>query len=80
VLLAAAIGGYPFRRYASADIGAALLWAIVYAAIGLLGRSVFPEPWQGVVAAVVLVLLVSLIPSIWRRISGTPSEADAPAR
>src|SRR5207245_586321 len=34
VLLAAALGGYPFRRYAIADIGAAVLWSAVYAAIG----------------------------------------------
>ncbi len=47
VLLAAAIGGYPFRRYVTADLGAALLWSIVYAAIGLLGRSVFPRAVAG---------------------------------
>jgi membrane protein DedA with SNARE-associated domain len=68
VLLAAAIGGYPFRRYAAADLAAALLWSIVYAAIGLFGRSVFPEPWEGVVAAVVLVVAVSLAPLLWRKL------------
>ncbi|MGI8667910.1 MAG: DedA family protein [Jatrophihabitans sp.] len=61
VLLAAAVGGYPWRRFAVADLAAATLWASVYAAIGLLGRVVFPEPWQAVVAAIALVLLVSLI-------------------
>ena len=68
VLLAAAVGGYPWRRYVSADIGAALLWSVVYAAIGLLGRSVFPQEWEGVVAAVVIVLLISAGPPLWRRI------------
>jgi membrane protein DedA with SNARE-associated domain len=77
VLVAAAIGGYPFRRYVTADLAAALLWSIVYAAIGLLGHSVFPEPWQGVVAAIVLVVVISLIPPIWRRIVSTPVDADA---
>jgi membrane protein DedA with SNARE-associated domain len=77
VLLAAAIGGYPFRRYVMADLAAALLWSIVYAAIGLFGRTVFPEPWQGAVAAVVLIIVISLIPPIWRRISNSPAEADA---
>lgn len=67
VLLAAALGGYPVRRYAVADIAAATLWAAVYAAIGILGRSVFPEPWQGVVAAVALVLAISLAQSWWER-------------
>lgn len=69
VLLGAALGGYPFRRYVSADLAAAALWSAVYAAIGLAGRSIFPEPWQGVVAAVVLVGLVSAVPLLWRRVS-----------
>jgi membrane protein DedA with SNARE-associated domain len=67
VLVAAALGGYRFRRYAIADIAAALLWAAVYAAIGVLGQSVFPEPWEGVVAAIAIVLLLSLASSWWRR-------------
>ena len=66
VLVAAALGGYPVRRYAIADLAAAALWATVYAAIGVAGRAVFPEPWQGVVAAVVAVVLVSLAGSWWR--------------
>lgn len=61
VLLAAALGGYPWRRYAIADIGAAMLWAAVYAAIGVIGRSVFPEPWQGVGAAIGLVAIIGLV-------------------
>ena len=61
VLLAAAVGGYSWRRFAVADIGAAALWATVYAVIGLVGRAVFPEPWQAAVAAIVLVLLVSAV-------------------
>jgi membrane protein DedA with SNARE-associated domain len=69
VLLGAALGGYSFRRYVSADLAAAALWAAVYAAIGLAGRSIFPEPWQGIVAAVVLVLLLSAAPPVWRRLS-----------
>jgi membrane protein DedA with SNARE-associated domain len=67
VLLAAALGGYPFRKFASADMGAAALWAAVYSAIGILGQAVFPEAWQGVVAAVVLVLLVGGISQLWQR-------------
>ena len=78
VLLAAALGGYPFRRYAIADIGAALLWSTVYAAIGVAGRSVFPKLWQGVVAAIVLVLLVSAAPAAWRRLTARRM-ADAPS-
>jgi membrane protein DedA with SNARE-associated domain len=61
---------------------ACALWACVYAAIGVTGGSIFPEPWQGVVAAVVLILIVNQSVS-WinkRReggagASGSPSEA-----
>lgn len=67
VLLAAALGGYSWRRYVVADVGAAALWSAVYAAIGVLGRSVFPEPWQAAVAAIVVVLVVTAVGSAWNR-------------
>lgn len=67
VLLAAALGGYSWRRYVIADVGAAVLWSAVYAAIGILGRSVFPEPWQAAVAAVVIVLVIAAVGSAWNR-------------
>lgn len=60
VLVVVALSGYPVRRYAAADLVAAVLWAALYATIGLAGRAVFPEPWQGVGACIVLVLLVCL--------------------
>lgn len=67
VLLAAAIGGYSWRRYAVADIAAAILWSTMYAATGLAGRAVFPKPWEGAAAGIGLVLLVSLACSLWTR-------------
>ncbi len=67
VLLAAALGRYPLRRYAIADLAAAVLWAVVYAAIGIAGRAVFPEQWEGVVAAIALVVLISLGGSWWNK-------------
>lgn len=67
VLLAAALGGYSWRRFAVADVAAASLWSLLYALIGLLGRAVFPEPWQAAVAAIVLVLLVSAGNELWKR-------------
>ena len=33
---------------------ACLAWAVTYQLIGILGGSLFPEPWEGVVAAVAL--------------------------
>lgn len=82
VLLAAAIGGYSFRRFVIADVAATLLWAAVYSVLGLVGGSIFPEPWQGVLAAIALVILLSLIPPAWRRLiarhrAGRPSTEDS---
>ncbi len=61
VLLAAAVSGLDWRRFAVANLPAALAWSALYAAIGVLGRAVFPEPWQSVVAAIALVLLVTQV-------------------
>ncbi|MCW2603452.1 MAG: rane-associated protein-like protein [Pseudonocardiales bacterium] len=75
VLLAAALGGYSWRRFVIADIGAAALWASVYSAIGLGGRALFPEPWQAAVAAIALVLVASAISTLWERRRGRSAPA-----
>ena len=67
VLLAAAIGGYSWRRYVTADVGAVILWSSVYAAIGVAGGSIFPHPWEAVVAAMVGVVAFSLLARLVRR-------------
>jgi membrane protein DedA with SNARE-associated domain len=67
VLLAAAVLGVGWRRFAVANAYACLLWSAVYAAIGLLGGSLFPEPWEGIVAAIVVILLLSQLASWLRR-------------
>ncbi len=78
VLLAAALGRYSFRRYAVADVAAAALWALFYASIGLAGRAVFPEQWEGVVAAIALVLVISVAGSWWnKRTASLPPERSA---
>jgi membrane protein DedA with SNARE-associated domain len=59
VLLAAAFVGLPWRTFVVANAPACALWATVYAGIGVAGGSIFPEPWQGVVAAVILILVVN---------------------
>ncbi|MFB6722567.1 DedA family protein [Kribbella sp. NPDC056345] len=64
VLLAAGLAGYRWERFAVVDLAASSLWAAVYMAIGLLGYALFPEPWQGVVAAIVLVLLTTVVSSL----------------
>jgi membrane protein DedA with SNARE-associated domain len=67
VLLAAAFLGLPWRTFVIANLPACVLWSVVYAAIGVAGGSIFPEPWQGVIAAVVLILIINQILSWWSR-------------
>jgi membrane protein DedA with SNARE-associated domain len=59
VLLAAAFAGVPWRIFVVANLPASVLWSVVYAGIGVAGGSIFPEPWEGGVAAVILVVIVS---------------------
>jgi membrane protein DedA with SNARE-associated domain len=67
VLLAAAVVKLPWRHFLVANWPACLLWSTSYAAIGVLGGSVFPEPWQGVVAVIVLVLILTQVASMVQR-------------
>jgi len=67
VLLAAAFLGLDWRTFLLANGPACLLWATVYAAVGIAGGSVFAEPWQGVLAAVVLVLVATQVAGILTR-------------
>jgi membrane protein DedA with SNARE-associated domain len=67
VLLAAGLAGYPWERFALVDLAASSLWAAVYMAIGLLGYALFDEPWQGVLAAIVLVILTTVVSSLVQR-------------
>lgn len=59
VLLAAAFLGLPWRTFVIANLPACALWSVVYAGIGVAGGSIFPEPWQSVIAAVLLILIVN---------------------
>lgn len=66
VLLTAGVAGYSWRRFAVVDLTASILWAALYMAIGLLGFALFDEPWEGVVAAIVLVVLVTAVSRLIR--------------
>ena len=59
VLLAAAFLGLPWRTFVIANLPACVLWSVVYSGIGVAGGSIFPKPWQGVIAAGVLILLIN---------------------
>ncbi|WP_338895021.1 VTT domain-containing protein [Streptomyces sp. TG1A-60] len=67
VMLACLLSRMPLRRFARGNLPACLAWALTYQLIGILGGSLFEEPWQGVLAAVVLTLLISAAPGVWRR-------------
>lgn len=71
VMLACLLAKMPLRAFARGDIPACLAWAATYQVIGILGGSLFAEPWEGVVAAVVLTVALGLAPGLWRRVRGT---------
>ncbi|MER5179224.1 VTT domain-containing protein [Streptomyces sp. NPDC002896] len=71
VMLACLLSEMPLRRFVRGNVPACLAWAATYQVIGILGGSLFPEPWEGVVAAVALTLLISAVPSVWRRLRGS---------
>jgi membrane protein DedA with SNARE-associated domain len=68
VMLACLMARMPMRQFIRGDVPACLAWAVTYQLIGILGGSLFKEPWEGVVAAVVLTLVISGAPSVWRRV------------
>lgn len=67
VLLAAALGGYPWIRFASADIAASLLWCAVYGVIGLVGNSIFPNTTIALTVVVVVALLLTAVTKVVQR-------------
>lgn len=68
VMLACLVAEWPLRRFVRGNLPACLAWTATYQLIGVLGGSLFPEPWEGVVAAVALTLLISAAPGVWRRV------------
>ncbi|MFB6615211.1 DedA family protein [Streptomyces sp. NPDC085524] len=72
VMLACLMSGLPLHRFARGDAPACLAWAATYGLIGILGGSLFAEPWKGVALAVALTLLISTGPALWRRVRGRP--------
>ncbi|MGI5366303.1 hypothetical protein C9J60_02660 [Streptomyces sp. A244] len=68
VMLACLLAEWPMRRFARGNFPACLAWAVTYQLIGILGGSLFAEPWQGVLAAIVLTVLVSAVPAVVRRV------------
>ncbi|MCF3136578.1 DedA family protein [Streptomyces olivochromogenes] len=76
VMLACLLADWPLRRFARGNLPACVAWALTYQLIGILGGSLFPQPWQGVVAAVALTVVIGATPSVWRRVRGTARALD----
>ncbi|MFK0119188.1 DedA family protein [Streptomyces sp. NPDC090994] len=74
VMLACLMAKWPTRRFVRGNLPACLAWTVTYQLIGILGGSLFKEPWEGVVAAVVLTVVISAAPSVWKRLRG-PAKA-----
>ncbi|MFF5955651.1 DedA family protein [Streptomyces luteogriseus] len=72
VMLACLLAQWPLRRFSRGNLPACLAWAATYQLIGILGGALFAEPWQGVVAAIALTLLLSVVPAVWRRVRSSP--------
>lgn len=70
VMLACLLARMGLRDFVRGNLPACLAWAATYQLIGVAGGSLFPEPWEGVAAAVGVALLVSFLPSVWRRLRG----------
>lgn len=68
VMVACLLGDMPMRRFVRGDIAACLAWAASYQLIGILGGSLFPEPWQGVALAVGLTFGIAAGPALVRRL------------
>lgn len=68
VMLACLMAEWPARRFARGNVAACLAWAATYQVIGIVGGSLFPRPWEGVLVAVVLTVLISAVPGLLRRV------------
>jgi len=67
VLLAAGALDYPWRRLVPAAAGACLLWAVAYAALGVVSGGLFDNPLVATLIATLLILLVTLVIGLVQR-------------
>jgi membrane protein DedA with SNARE-associated domain len=79
VLLAAGALAYPWRRLVPATVVAGSLWAVAYAALGVLSGGIFDSPLIATLLATVLVLVVGGVLNLVgaRRRSAAPEIVDA---
>ena len=84
VLLAAGALAYPWRRLLPASTAACLLWAVAYAALGVLSGGIFDSPLLATLLATVLILVLggvlNLVSSRRRRrkaAASTPEHSES---
>jgi membrane protein DedA with SNARE-associated domain len=80
VMVACLLAEMPLRRFVRGDVVACLAWAAAYQLIGILGGSLFPEPWQGVVLAIGLTFAIAAGPAVVRRLRGARGQDEEGAR
>ena len=68
VLLAAAALAYPWRRFLPAAVLGCLLWAVVYAALGVVSGGIVGDPFMATLVATALVLVVAVISALVGRL------------
>lgn len=78
VMMACLLAEMPLRRFVRGDVVACLAWAAAYQLIGIVGGSLFPEPWQGVALAIALTFAIAAGPAVVRRLRRAPQEAAGP--
>ncbi|OIV37977.1 hypothetical protein BIV57_08235 [Mangrovactinospora gilvigrisea] len=77
VMVACILAGMPLRRFATGNIPAVLIWCVVYGVVGVGSGSLFPEPWQGVLAVCAVVMLISVIaPRLGGKLKHAPAASD----
>ncbi|SDO98579.1 membrane protein DedA, SNARE-associated domain [Klenkia soli] len=64
VLVAAGALAYPWRRLLPASFGAAALWAVAYALLGVVSGGIFDNPLVATLVATGLVLVVGLVSNL----------------
>lgn len=68
VMLACLLARMRLGEFVRGNLPACLVWTVAYQLVGLLSGSLFPEPWEGIAAAVGLTVAVSAAPTAWRRL------------
>ncbi len=68
VMVACLLARMPMKRFVRGDMAACLAWAAAYQLIGILGGSLFAEPWQGLAVAVGMTFVIAAGPAVVRRL------------